>query len=402
MAGTNPTTGLAEQVRLFATRVGNEVKTKAPLTAVQTGAPASPVPGQLWWDTDEPVLTGPLPAQGGLTLVENAGANVTTPASNQAVLYSDDGTALLIKDDTGTIRTVGSIVPDQQLSADYTTTMPTVPAAGIKMFSRWRARRLPSFVGPTGQDSRLQPFLGSNKVSRVTAVYTGSGATSLENDAIATTILSNAGTTPTAVIPTTTSLSQAMVRARLVSTTTAQSAGELRGTNAQWFLSSTANMGGFYLVVRFSIGVSAATGSRGFIGMSATTAALAAGVDPSTYLNMVGLGWNAADTSMRVMSNDGTGTATQTAVFGANYATGTSGTNAYEFSLYAPSGAGLQVHWSLTRINDGAMVSSGATPITTDLPALNTLLTPHVFMGNGANAASVGIDLQSLYIESDN
>jgi hypothetical protein len=91
---------------------------------------------------------------------------------------------------------------------------------------------------------------------------------------------------------------------------------------------------------------------------------------------------------------------------GANFPVNTAATNFYESAIYCPSGLGQHGFWSTTRINDGVLASgtfgtSGATASTT-VPAIGTLLTPQVFYGNGTLAAAHSVDVQAVYIESDN
>ena len=113
---------------------------------------------------------------------------------------------------------------------------------------------------------------------------------------------------------------------------------------------------------------------------------------------MIGFGADSTHTTLRVMHNAGTGTATSIDL-GANVPAQTAATNFFETRLFAPSGGGQLVYWSAQRINDGSFVQG---TINTNLPALSTILSAHVHHSNGTSTASVAIDLQSLYIETDN
>jgi hypothetical protein len=155
-------------------------------------------------------------------------------------------------------------------------------------------------------------------------------------------------------------------------------------------------MGGFFFVTRFGINAGNAT-SRGFVGMTAATAN-EANSDPSTLLNRIGFGFNAASTNWYFHSAGGSANAT-TVDLGANFPARTYATNFMEFRLFAPSALGSTVYWSAQRLNDGAVVQGG--PVTTNLPALATLLNPHVWMNNNT-AGIVSLDVQSLYVETDN
>lgn len=320
--------------------------------AVQSTAPTSPVVGQQYQNTTDGIVR----------------------------VY--DGTTWDLVDGHGT---------------EWVSTTPAAPATGIVPFTRFRARRIPSFIGPSGQDSQLQPAFFSNRISMFEAV---DNSTTISVYGLAATILNNAGAAATAVASAPTNFFTSMLRFRVASTTTAGTAGEVRSTTAPYHLSSTANKGGFFFVARFGFNLIAA-GSRAFIGFTTFTTAFPAGADPSASLNMIGFGFDAADANIQFMRNDGTGTATKVDM-GANFAKGTGGTNFYEARIFVPSGNGQQVYYSIQRLNDGAITNSGSTPITTDLPAVDTGMGWHLFVGNGAVAAAHSMDLQALYVETDN
>lgn len=325
---------------------------------------------------------------------QRVGANVLptapgAPVSGQIWMDSDDGVQRIWN---GTAWQAPSVY----METDYVNTTPTAPTQGAMLFTRNRARRLPAFIGPLGQDSQLQPALFSNRAAWLQAV---NNTTAPTLEGLAVTWLNNATATPTAVANAATNFYTSMVRVRAATTAVAGTGGGVRSATAQWMLSSTANKGGLFLVVRFGFNVVAA-GSRCFIGMSTSTAALAPAVDPSTLLNLFGFGFDAGDANFQFMRNDGAGAAVKTDL-GASFAkAAASATNFYEARIFAPSGGGQSVYYSLHRLNDGAIATGG--PITTDLPAVDTLLAFHVHIGNGLTAAAHSIDVQSVYVETDN
>lgn len=309
---------------------------------VQTAEPASPATGQMFYDSDEPA-----PALGEFT-------NLT-------------------------------------LTTDYSSTTPTSPTTGVRMFARHRARRLPTFIGPSGQDSQLQPAIFTNRIARINAINNLANPT-LDGISVTNIIA------PAVVSMANTNFYAAMVRTRYASAATAASAAGFRTPTGQWFTSATANMGGLFMVCRFGLNAITVT-NRIFIGFSTTTAALAPATNPSALLNMFGFAADSTHTTFRFMNNDGTGTATSVDL-GANFPAQTAATYFYEFRIFVPSGAGNTVYWSAHRLNDGAFVQGG--PITTDLPAVGSLLAFHFHHSNGTTASAVSTDLQSLYIETDN
>lgn len=383
----------------------------------QPSAPATPVDGQLWYDNDDAVipmsgiaqLTGQpntwSAAQQFAAGTQTIGANTVLGAATfqtPLALYGVSGqTADLTnwsnKYSGGTVlggvAADGSVyAPYQSLTTEYVSTQPANPASGLTVFTRDRARRLPAFVGPTGQDSQLQPALFSNRVATLQAVNN-----SATQQLLGLTVTNIA--TPTAVANAGTNFYTSMVRQRYTTSATAGTGAGTRSASAQWMMSSTANKGGFFFVCRFGLGT-AATGTRGFIGLSTTTGALSPTTDPATsFLNCIGFAWNAADTQMRFINNDGSGVPVSTSL-GSNFPTNVAATYFYEVRIFIPSGVVGTVYWSAHRLNDG-IIATGATGFT-DLPAADTLMSAHVHYSNGTLAAAHSIDLQSLYIETDN
>lgn len=277
------------------------------------------------------------------------------------------------------------------MATEYTSTQPASPTKGLTLFTRSKARRLPAVVGPSGQDTSLQPGLFANRVARVNAV--NGAAPTVDGIGISTT------TSVTTVTNATTNFYTSMVRSRYQSSTTASTAGGFRSSNAQWFTSSTANLGGFFFVARFGVAlVPSSTQTQWFIGLSSTTGALSATANPTSLFNLIGFGADLTHTTIRFIQNAGTGTATSVDL-GANFPSKTAATYFYEVRMFAAAGAGQTLTWSATRLNDSLYAEGTAT---TSLPALGTALALQVNIGNGTQAAAAGLDIQSIYIETDN
>ena len=300
----------------------------------------------------------------------------------------------------------GAVWDTLLINADYGSTTPTAPSTGLTLFSRNKARRLPAFIGPSGQDARLQVAMAHNNVTQVKAI---NNSTATDNLAVVpavasfTTGTTTAITTMSAVANATTNYYTSIVRSRLNSSTAAGTVGRL-SIAPQWMFSATANMGGFYFVCRFGL-FTAAVNTRGFVGMSSNASAYVLSSDPSGLLNQVGFYWNAADTTLKFISS---GSAAGTGVdLGANFPISSSAaTYFYEVSIFVPSGLGQFGYWSATRLNDnlfasGTFGTSGATALTT-VPLASVLLGAVVARGNGTAAATHSLDLASLYIDSDN
>jgi len=82
---------------------------------------------------------------------------------------------------------------------------------------------------------------------------------------------------------------------------------------------------------------------------------LIANVDPSTLVNIIGVGCDAGETTLSMMHNDGAGTATKVAL-GANFPANTQSVDVYELVLYCdPNGS--VVGYRVTRLNTGHTTS---------------------------------------------
>lgn len=294
--------------------------------------------------------------------------------------------------------------PELNLSYEWSTGTPTPPPSGMKIFTRHRARRIPAFVGPAGQDSRLQPALFSNNVTLIRAQVNSTVLSTVGAIPVVAQFSTGvtAATVPNAVAHATTNLYTSLVKARLNTSTTAQTVGRL-SVPPQWSVSTTANMGGFHFVARFGT-ATGATGTRGFVGMSSNASAYAMATNPSGFLNQIGFFWDNSGTTLRFISN---GAATGTAIdLGANFPTNVATTHFYEVAIFVASGAGQGGFWHATRIADGVQASGtfgtvGGTALTT-VPLSSVALGGVCAVGNGALAATHSMDVQSMYIESDN
>lgn len=273
------------------------------------------------------------------------------------------------------------------------TDAPAAPAAGkMVMFGKAvGGGALPAFIGPSGISSPLQPFIGRNKVG-VWTPY-GNSATSSQLGVS----LGTLGTLTTRTVATT-NLFTSMRRLGLTTATTANARAQLGGV-AQYFLSSQSGVGGFRFVARFGISDAQATpGAAVFAGLCALTTYIGNGFSPSAAANMIGVGADATDATLQMMSNDASGTATKIDL-GANFPANTQNADFYELALFAASGVTGSVNWQVTNLSSGATASG---TITTDLPAENQLLCALLVRSNLATGLAVGLDIAGVYIETDN
>ncbi len=163
---------------------------------------------------------------------------------------------------------------------------------------------------------------------------------------------------------------------------------------AKYWRGTRPKLGGFEYVARF--GISAYTpGTRVAVGLLATPNALP-NADPSAQTDAVIVGKDAADATFRIMHNDGSGACT-VANLGMNFPADTQEIDLYEARFFcAPKSDRFGV--SLERLNTGHVAEA---VLTADLPDAGTLLSPQIWINNGAAAAAVAIDVVSQYIETD-
>ncbi len=269
-------------------------------------------------------------------------------------------------------------------------TVPATPSSGAKLYMRsLGGRAIPYILGPDGDAYPLQASIWRNK--RFEYVPQGN-ATAVQLIGF---LNSSTGTATARNVATTSFFTMARRVGYVSAATAGSSAGTRHGVN-QWARGDAAGKGGFLYAARFGVSDAAAVAdARLFVGMQASTAVIG-NVNPSTLTNIIGVGCDNAQTTLRIMHNDAAGAAT-TIDLGANFPSNTLSTDLYELLLYCAPNAS-SVFYRVERLNTGD-VASGT--ITTDLPSTTTLLSPQIWRNNGATALAVGIDIAGQYLETD-
>lgn len=270
---------------------------------------------------------------------------------------------------------------------------PPAPAAGLSLFVRKVAGAwpLPAYMPPSGLDSALQPYLARNAIGSWRA---SPGSTGLNGHGL---VLSSTGTA-TATAPTSTNLATSTVALEFAVTTAATTAvGGFRvgtaATGLTMWRGNAAGLGGFKFVARFRSMRAWPATQRMFCGITSATAA-PTDVQPSSLTNMIGVGYDAADSNWQIMSNDGTGTATKVDT---GIARPTSDNQLLELVMWAtPNGSEVYVAFS-----EFVSAASFSTTRTTDLPGPTQFLTPRGFKSVGGTSSTVGFGLLNLYVETD-
>ncbi len=272
---------------------------------------------------------------------------------------------------------------------------PATPAAGgLKLFGRSLAGRvLPACVGPSGLDTSLQPFFGRNKVGLFLPHGNNAGFTNFGCTTAAT------GTATGANVATT-NLHTYMKRHEWLVTTAATTAvvGVRTTTQQNTLGGPSAGLGGFTLVWRWAPATGVANAShRAFAGMRNSTA-VPTDVNPSSLTGICGMGYDAADTNIQFMHNDGSGTATKIDLGAAFPKPNADRTAVYEVAMFSPPGTTQVLGYEVTNLVSGAVITG---TVTTDLPTTTTLLAPYSYVSVGGVSSVVGIMVNSLYLESD-
>lgn len=304
--------------------------------------------------------------------------------SNKEVQFNDSGSF-------GSATNV--IIEDEELTL-LPTSNPATPPAGLKVFSKSLANRLLlSIKGPSGLDMALQHNLYRNGIYLAKAVGNSTTTTFIGGVAFSAT------GTATAANVSVTNIHTQMKRVDYLITTPATNAvAGFRANSTQYFRGSSSSEGGFFFVGRWgpATGVSTAT-NRASFGFHNNQGA-PTGVEPSTTLNQIAMGWDSADTNIQIMHNDGSGTATKIDL-GASFPVPTADrTKVYELSLFCIPG-GSSVTYEVLDIGTGSIASG---TITTDLPSATTLMHIKGWMSAGGTSSVIGISFMSAYIENDN
>lgn len=272
-----------------------------------------------------------------------------------------------------------------ELLTDYSTTTPSSPATGVKMFARQLAgRRRPAFVGPSGLDTGLQALIGANKIGFWNAV--GNNSTphvmGLNNSVSGTATGRNVANTNR----------YTMMRRIGYQVGTGMVCGT-RHSAPQFNRDA-----GFEYIARFGVAA---------LPNSGTPSLLVGMVNVTTAVGEIGMG-TAAGFGLRLgggmwvihSSGAGSGFPTQHATLpAASFPANTASIDMFEARFFCPPG-GTSIGWAVTRIVGGSgEMASGS--ITTDLPASNVLLSPIIHGSAVTNSSGYGIDVVSQYIETD-
>lgn len=268
---------------------------------------------------------------------------------------------------------------------------PTIGSAGlVRLYAVSMAGRIMlRMLGPSGLSTSLQPAIYGN------GMYIVAPGTS--------TVMNVLGGPPITVVGTMThpvlaggGLRISTSRASVLSAATANSIAEVRGAFGRIYGGDLPGLGGYTVRIRFAF-PSATALQRGFAGVTYSLSATLATSTVGALINMIGVGFESADTNLIMFNNDAVGTATRTDL-GANFPINPSAV--YDLSLFSAANSGV-VGWEVDRLDTSVPAATG-TITSTDMPSPGTFLAPHVWINNGGTAAAVQLELMRIYLESDN
>lgn len=322
--------------------------------------------------------------------VAGGGGGLATPAGNdKEVQYNNSGAAAgaaNVEIDNGDLALCANAAPV------------TPPSGNVKLFGKTLASRVMlASVGPSGFDAALQPAIWRQKI----AWWSAQGNTAAANVFSMATLTSVGASTVARTVATT----NLLTRTRRVGYIGSVGNGQVGGHYSpalMWSAGDGGGLGGFFYSCRFAFTDAAAvSGAIAFVGMRGTTAPPSATASAANVANSVGIAQFQDDATQLYAICKGTG-APVVVPLGTNFppmaAAGASNGIMYDLTLFAPPSENGVIYYQFERIGT-AFVASGsfaAAPISS-----STLLTHSAYRSNNATALAVGIDISSVYIETD-
>ena len=318
------------------------------------------------------------------------GGGSTVVSTDKQIVYND-ATNLVGSNDfqfdpsTKSLRLLGL---NTGIDLQGITTEPTTPSSGIlRLYAKSiSGKYMIKQVGQSGLDTPLQNAIWQNNMVLFTpqvsaGVWQGTAGANLGTAGIGLPTLTNVGTM--------------LRRSTFASVVTTLNQQVGTRTEAMFYRSNLAVLGGFFMTSRFTLGTWTA-GNRLFVGFGVGTTAMVT-VNPSTLLNTIGFGVDAGETAITFMHNDATGAATKETIAG-QPALATS--NAYVCYIYCKPNDNT-VYFRLDNLNNNTILIDSS--VNTDLPINTTALICHACMSNGANtvAGNATIGINKIYIETD-
>jgi hypothetical protein len=269
---------------------------------------------------------------------------------------------------------------------------PANPSSGVSFFGKSvGGDTIPGFRTPTGNAFALQSDLG--EVSRSEWIASGNGGTDTNIGFVA----GSTGTSTAVNWASTNFRTRMRWREWLVTTPSTTAVCGFRGGAQQWTIGGGTGSGGFAFGMTWSPATGVVSTHRAFAGLRGSTGA-PTDVEPSSVTNLVGMGYDAADTNIQLIHNDGSGTATKIDLGASFPKPSADRTKAYRIQLYSPPGTTQSVSYLVRDLETGAEATG---TITTDLPSTTTALNPYAYMSVGGVSSVIGIAVRNMKIETE-
>lgn len=325
----------------------------------------------------------------GLSLDGSGNLTVSaSPAGSSTNIQYNNSGAL-----TGAARAIITTNGDIQMIS--TSGSPAAPTAGnLVLYSNNRSGNDELHTVPSvGTETIVQNSLGQKIIGRLNVGLVGTIiATEFFNGV--SVLVGTSGTTnkaydATNMLPNYTQLRQ--TTAASTNTTAAVYVGNGSAGKA-CLLGNNSFGGGGKLVVTFGFSTYAST-QRIFVGYYANSgAAPSTSTDPSSWLNTIGIGKDTGDTTLQVMYNDGSGSATKVET-----SVTPSVNNVYRITIFVPS-AGATVYATLEAMVKGSISVFNASS-STNIPATGSLLNQYCWANTGSGSSAIALAFIQMYEE---
>jgi hypothetical protein len=273
------------------------------------------------------------------------------------------------------------------------TTTPTAPTdSSMRIFSANIAGKPMPAGLPNTSVSRLanpmQSFLGGKAYMHFVVAWNTGGGT----DSIGFSVANTLALTSRAF-----STSNAFLSTKRLGMVTAAAAGStctVKCADLSHWRGNGAGLGGFLLAAK--IGTAArTTGSRAFLGFKDSVTDLANGALTS-QTNIIGIAFDSGDTAWKMISANAT--AANVISLGTGFPCNSNTVDMLDVVIFAPPNGGT-VGYRVTNLKDGNVASG--TFNQTNLPTTTTQLAWQVWVNSGSNGTATGVDLGSVYVETE-
>lgn len=327
-------------------------------------------------------LTDPTGAQDAATKAYVDANDGVAGGSDPQVQWNNggalDGAALAEVDADGRL-VVGEVASTTALIA---------PSSGIVLASRYRAGMdTPGWLGRRGREFLAQ----RNLLTKPTWwFHRGNSSVNTASDNLGDFVSSGTGQTRNVSA---TAFGQHRRWGTRTGTGSNVSCGIRTNNVRQFFRDTSAGVGGFFWAAIWGTAVHQSP-MRAFAGLQSIDSFAPVTGDPSAQLNCCAFMHDSGETEYRFGTNDGAGTCTRTASFGANFPSNTDASDMYLGMIYCEIGVGTPIYYSLENLITGNLAEGS---VNTDLPVTGTMMGSEVALGNSSSGAAVDLDISLIY-----